>query len=204
MTDADAELGGRLPLLDPAAYTPAQERVAKLMDASTGKLGREVGFRCKAEDGRFIGPFNPTLRSPDMGLTFVQLQIDEGKYTDLSERVRQVVILSVGSVWRAPYEIYAHEAAARAAGLSEACARALAAGASCQELAPEEEVAQRLALALTADHAVADPLYREGVRHLGEKGLVDLVVLAGCYHTVCGLLNMFAIPAPGDAAPAKE
>jgi hypothetical protein len=34
--------------------------------------------------------------------------------------------------------------------------------------------------------------------------LVDLVVLAGCYHTVCGLLNMFAVPVPGDATPAKE
>ena len=155
MIDADDRLGGRLPLLDPAAYTPAQERVAKLMEASTGKLGREVGFRYKAEDGRFIGPFNPMLRSPGMGLTFAQLQIDEGKHTDLSERVRQVVIFSVGSVRRAPYELYAHEAAARAAGLSEACARALAAGEPCEDLAPED-AARRLALALTAGHAVDD------------------------------------------------
>ena len=40
-----------------------------------------------------------------------------------------------------------------------------------------------------------DDLYREGVAVFGEAGLVDLAVLAGCYALVCGLLNLFAIPA---------
>ena len=44
--------------------------------------------------------------------------------------------------------------------------------------------------------AVDDDLYVDVLRHFGEKGLVDFAVLAGCYHLVCGLLNLFAIPAP--------
>jgi 4-carboxymuconolactone decarboxylase len=156
----------------------------------------KVGFASKTSDGRFIGPFSPLLRSPDIALTFLQLQFDEAKHTSLSERVREVVILSVGSVWKAPYELYAHEAVARDAGLSSGCVEALAAGDPCRELAADEEVAQRLTLALTAGRAIDDHLYTEALRQFGEKGLVDLAILAGCYQLVCGLLNVFAIPAP--------
>ncbi len=113
--------------------------------------------------------------------------------------MRQVVILSVGSVWKSPYELYAHAAAARHAGLSAACVAALVAGEPSPELAAEETIAQRLASTLAAEHAVDDDLYAEALRRLGEKGLVDIAVLAGCYHLVCGLLNLFAIPAPKPA-----
>ena len=41
-----------------------------------------------------------------------------------------------------------------------------------------------------------DGLYAEALKRFGEKGLVDLVVLAGCYDLVCRLLDLFAVPAP--------
>ena len=196
MPDPEAWLGGRLPLLDQASLAPAQKTFCDRMDASLGSWADKVGFARKTAENRFIGPFNPMLRSPDIALTFLQLQSDEGKHTSLPERVRQVVVLSVGSVWKAPYELYAHAAAARHAGLSEACVAALMAGASSPELAAEETVAQRLALALVAGHAIDDSLYADALKHFGEKGLVDFAVLAGCYQLVCGLLNLFAVPAP--------
>ena len=59
-------------------------------------------------------------------------------------------------------------------------------------------------LALTVEHAVGDALYAEGLQRFGEKGLVDLVILAGCYHTVCGMLNLFAVPAPDGARGSEE
>ena len=185
-------LGGRLPLLDKADLNPAQKKLWETMGGDAGQLG----YDSKTSDGRFIGPFNPMLRSPDIAMTFQQLQTDEGKYTSLSDRVRQVVILSIGSVWKAPYELYAHSAAARHAGFSKTCATALAAGHPSPELSAEETLAQRLSLALAAGHAVDDGLYADALKQFGEKGLVDFAVLAGCYHLVCGLLNLFAIPAP--------
>ena len=201
---ADAWLGGRLPLLDPDTLTPSQRPVWDRLDATLGRWADEVGFESKTGDGRFIGPFNPVLRSPDVGWSFVRLQLDETKHTSLSERVREVVILSVGSVWKAPYELYAHAAAARRAGFSQMAIERLATGSACEELAAEEDVAQRLTLALSVDHAVGDALYAEGLQHFGETGLVDLVILAGCYHTVCSMLNLFAIPAPGAGHPSDK
>ena len=196
MADPEDRLGGRLPLLDGADLAPEQKALWDKMDLTMGSWAREVGFESKTSDDRFIGPFNPILRSPAIAQTFLQLQSDEEKNTDLSERVRQVVILSVGSVWNSPYELYAHTAAARHAGLSETCVAALAAGEPSPELAAEERIAQRLALTLTAKRAVEDALYAEALRSFGEKGLVDFTVLAGCYDLVCGLLNLFTVPAP--------
>lgn len=196
MSNADASLGGRLPLLDRADLTDAQKVLWDEMDTTMSAEVIRTGAETKTSNDRFIGPFNPMLRSPEIARTFLQLQLDEGKHTSLSARVRQVVILSVGSVWKAPYELYAHAAAARHAGFSDPCVAALVAGASSSELATEEVTAQRLALALAGRHAADDDLYAEALRHFGEKGLVDFAVLAGCYHLVCSLLNLFAVPAP--------
>ncbi|WP_428483274.1 carboxymuconolactone decarboxylase family protein [Rhodopila sp.] len=199
MPDPDAWLGGRLPLLDAISLSPAQKTLWDRMDATMGRWAGKTGFDSKTFDNCFIGPFNPMLRSPDIALTFVQLQMDESKHTSLSDRVRQVVILSVGSVWKAHYELSAHAAAACHAGFSDTCVEALVAGHITPEFAADEAIAQRLALVLTAGHAVDDELFTEALRHFGETGLVDFAVLAGCYHLVCGLLNLFAVPAPRPA-----
>jgi 4-carboxymuconolactone decarboxylase len=67
--------------------------------------------------GKFIGPFNATLRSPTVAGAFLELQASEERHTSLPDRVRQVVILAVGAVWAADYEIYAHSAVARHCGI---------------------------------------------------------------------------------------
>src|SRR5260370_38811631 len=72
----------------------------------------------QSADGTLIGPFNPLLECPEISASFWDWQHAEGRYTTLSAREREVVILAVGAVWRASYELYAHSAAARTAGLS--------------------------------------------------------------------------------------
>jgi 4-carboxymuconolactone decarboxylase len=55
--------------------------------------------------------------------------------------VRQVVILAVGAVWRSAYELYAHSAAARTAGLPDQVVRALTAGQRPGELSAAGQTA---------------------------------------------------------------
>ncbi len=118
------------------------------------------------------------------------------KHTSLNKRVHEVVILSTGAVWQSPYELYAHSAVARRAGLPEAAIQALVAGQSSHELTPEEQVAHRFARKLTLDRKVDADLYREAEAAFGRTGLVDIVYLVGMYLLTCALLNAFEIPAP--------
>jgi 4-carboxymuconolactone decarboxylase len=120
----------------------------------------------------------------------------EEKHTSLDERVRQVVILAIGAVWKSDYELYAHSAAARKAGLSENAIRTLATGGLPDDLSYREKVAQRYARQFSAEHRVDSALYRSAVQTFGEQGVVDLTYLIGIYHITCGLLNSFEIPAP--------
>ncbi len=68
-------------------------------------------------------------------------------------------------------------------------------------MSPEEQVAQRFTRQLVAERRVDDDVYRAAEDAFGRKGLVDLVVLSGCYLTVCSMLNAFAIPAPPGDGP---
>src|ERR1700683_5187024 len=149
-------LGGRLPLLDPAKLSETQREVYDRANATMVPWAEAARFQSKTADGRLIGPFNPVLFAPEMATCFADLQAAEARYTPLSERVRQVVILAVGAVWKADYELYAHSAVARKAGLSEAAIRSLARGGHPEDLSDEERVAQRFVRQLTAETSVEE------------------------------------------------
>ncbi len=156
-----------------------------------------VPFRSRDDNGRLIGPFNPVLYSPEVASGFLDMQAAERQHSSLPARVREVVILSVGAVWRAEYELYAHAAAARQAGMSEATANLLAQGEICDDLSADEKVAQQFSLKLASEHRVEDQLFEHAKRSFGLQGVVDMAILIGNYCTTCALLNAFNIPAPG-------
>jgi 4-carboxymuconolactone decarboxylase len=195
---ADA-LGGRLPLTDPATLTGEQRALFGRMMARIVPWAHEAGFQSTAGDGPLIGPFNPALLNPAVTASMLDLSVAERTHTSLSDRVREVVILAVGAVWQADYEVYAHVALARTAGLSEQAARMIAAGEEPTELSEHEAIAQRLTTALSATHRVDDALYRQAENAFGAHGLVDIAFLIGIYHAVCATLTLFSIPAPGQA-----
>ena len=194
------KLGGRLPLLDPLALSAAQKEIYDRINATFVSWSDDIHFQAKTDDERLIGPFNPILYSPGISSSFLDLHDAEEKHTSLDERVRQVVILSVGSVWKSDYELYAHSAAARKAGISASAIRTLAAGGLPDDLSEQEKVAQRYARQFSAKHRVDADLYSAAVHAFGEHGVVDLTYLIGIYHITCGLLNSFDIPAPDRGA----
>jgi 4-carboxymuconolactone decarboxylase len=132
------------------------------------------GFAATTDGERLIGPFNPSLLSPEMATQSLKLQATEEQYTSLDERARQIVILTVGAVWQAPYELYAHAAAAHHAGLAESTVAELIAGGEPDALTDPEKTAHRLARALsTASRRPRSLPSRRGNirrrRHFGDR-----------------------------------
>ena len=85
----------------------------------------DTGFHSTTDDGRFIGPFNPALLNPAMTSASAEPVIGREGAHVIKRAVREVVILAVGAVWQSEYELYAHSAAARKAGISEDAVRVL-------------------------------------------------------------------------------
>ena len=157
----DNQLGGRLPLVDPATMTSAQRKLFNELNATWVVVAQGLGVQATTADGRLIGPFNALLLHPEVAEKLSAFQVAEAKYTTLSKRVREVVIIAVGSIWNAVYELYAQKATARKLGFSDAAIDALA---NCEvpeeELSEEEIIATRLTHQLVGHHRVEDVLYR--------------------------------------------
>ena len=95
-------LGGRLPLYDGEALDPAQIKLFDQLMTTAVPWAERASFQARTEAGQLIGPFNPALLTPASSSAFFELQLAEQKHTSLSERSREVVILTVGAVWQAP------------------------------------------------------------------------------------------------------
>lgn len=193
-----SQLGGRIPLLDADALDAPQRELFDYLQTRVAPWADAAGFRSTTADGKFIGPFNAALRSPTVAGAFLQLQASEERHTSLSDRVRQVVILAVGAAWAADYEIYAHSAVARHCGIPDDAVRRLAAGDLPDTLGDDEKIAYRFTQQLSTSHRVDDATFTEARKAFGDRGITDMLVLAGTYYTVCGLLNAFDVPAPTD------
>lgn len=183
-------------LFGPDAVTASQGELFDRIIVTWLPWAQRSGFAATADHGRLIGPFNPSLVNPDIATALLNLQAAEEQYTSLNERARQVVMLAVGAVWRATYALYAHCAVARHAGLAESVVAEPAAGGLPESLTDAETIAHRLARALSTTHRVDDQLYQQAEKLLGTAGVFEVAVLTGIYHTVCGILQAFDIPAP--------
>ena len=193
------EKNTRLPLLDPAALNPDQRELYERMQRSMLPWARKSGFAAEASNDRLLGPFNAFLYSPELGAVQLSYLKTEQDATCLDARVREVVILTVCSVFQSKYELYAHRAVAAGNELAAEDIEALATGqdpGAGTKLHPRELIAQKFVRAIAAEHRASPELYREALDAFGHKGLVDMLHLAGIYMTVSSLLNAFEVPEP--------
>ena len=196
MTEPSHTLGGRLPLADPTTLTGTQRDLFNTVNATQVPWANAAGLQATTADGQLIGPYNSFLLHPEVAAKILEFSAAEKTHTTLSQRVHEVVIIAVGAVWGADYELYAHTTLARNAGLSEDAVAILANGGIPDGMSEHEKIAARLARELSTHHRVDDKLYREAEQAFGTTGLFDIAALIGQYHTVCTALTLFEVPAP--------
>jgi 4-carboxymuconolactone decarboxylase len=149
-----------------------------------------------APDGSLLGPFNALLFSPVLGAAQLGVFRADKRSTSLSPRVHEIVVLTVGAAWNSDYELYAHSAVARTAGLPDAAIQALVSGQPPDLPSEQEASAYEFTRQLTHGHRIEPEAYARAARAFGHKGLVDMVLLIGLYLTTCSLINAFEVPAP--------
>jgi 4-carboxymuconolactone decarboxylase len=91
----------------------------------------------------------------------LEFQVAESGNTSLSPSVREVVIIVLGSVYGADYELYAHKSVARTAGLADDHVLALSGGNIPEGLGEHEKLAARLTLAMATRRHIDEELYQE-------------------------------------------
>lgn len=144
----------------------------------------------QAARGRISPLYQVLLNSPRIAQGWEQMLSAVRNHNSLPAALRELVILRVAVLNRAPYEFEAHVPHARAAGVSQSqidAMRALPLAADAP-LAPAERVAIALTDAMTREIDVSDALYDEVRRHFGAQGQLDLVATIAAYNMVSRLL----------------
>ncbi|MFJ4654427.1 hypothetical protein ACIP5Y_24420 [Nocardia sp. NPDC088792] len=155
-------------------------------------------------DGAFVGPWSVLLRFPDLARPLSEFIALTPRLPGLSERVRQVVILTVGAHFGVADRLSAHVFPDARAGLCSDQIAALSVGARPADLGEDELLAADVALALARGGAVPGPLYDTAVARFGREGF-DAVVFLTIHCLILGaLLNAYDVPVRNAAAPREK
>ena len=200
MSETSELVGGRLTVIEPKNLETEQRSLYDFIDQKFVPWSQKAKFAIKIDDGRLVGPFNTFLYSPQVSTAFLEFMEAETQFSTLTARVREVVTLTCGAFWNAKYELYAHSALARKAGLSEQTIRALATGQPPEALSADEMLAHDFTRQLITEHRVSEDLYGRAEAAFGKTQLVNMTFLIGHYLLTAALLNTFETPAPDQQA----
>jgi 4-carboxymuconolactone decarboxylase len=140
------------------------------------------------------GPFNVLLRSPEMGDLAQQFGASMRFHAALPKPALETVIILTARYWMAQFEWTAHKRAALQAGVSPAIVDAIARGKRPTAMDPDIEAAYTFIVELLKTRQVSDATFLAAKSRFGEKGVVDMIGLAGWYSTVSMALNVDRYP----------
>ena len=185
----------RLDLIAPADLDDAQRAV---YDAITGgpRASQKRLVPITDEAGRLAGPFAIMLLTPEVGNAMQEAGAKVRFAAALSDRERELAILTVAGELRSDFERLAHEPAARQAGLTQTQLNTVLAGRIPAGLTEEEALICRLAQVMTADRNLPDEDYDQGLRALGRERLATLTWLVGYYSALALALAVFRPEVP--------
>ncbi|HWE48881.1 MAG TPA: carboxymuconolactone decarboxylase family protein [Bryobacteraceae bacterium] len=179
--------GGRFRPLTYEEMTPAQKTM--------------IDHLLSGERGGTGGPFNVTLRSPEMGDIAQNLGAYLRYHSSLPRKLNEFAIVITGRIWKSQYEFYAHSPLAIQAGMSPAIIEAVAAGKRPTGMQPDEEAIYNFCTELQTTRQVSDATFKAVVDKFGERGAVDLIAVQGYYNFVSMVLNVDKYPLPDGVAP---
>lgn len=164
-------------------------------------LGEDV---MKISSVGLAGPYNPMMRSPEMGRHLFDLMGYLRLRTSVPIRLNELAILIIGRQWRSQVEWYAHVPIALKNGLPQHVIDDLRQKRRPAKMAADEAIVYDFVTELMEKHEVSDVTFAAAKKLLGEQGVVDLTVVAGTYVTVAGLLAVSeAMPPEGKELQFK-
>lgn len=173
--------------LTPEDLAPEASSVRDAILLSRAAVVKTIGL--VRPDGSLRGPFDPLLRTPEIGDVVQQLGIVVRSASSLSPAVCETVILTVVAEWECSFEWHAHSMLAVRSGLLEATdVSRLAAGQppsvdaqlKAAWMFTRQQIRRRACDAETMERALAE---------FGERGVVELTVLVAYYVLVCMLMR---------------
>jgi 4-carboxymuconolactone decarboxylase len=184
------------PLVDrmppiPASQMTAEQRAA----AAEVAAGRR---------GALIGPFIPSLRSPEFMRRLQRLGEFLRYDNALGARLSEMLILLVARQWTQQFEWHVHAPIAQESGIADEVIDAIAHGRRPLTMTDDQALVHDMFEELHRNRSVSDGTYARAVAAFGEQGVVELVGIIGYYSTLAMIMNVAQTQVPpGGPEPLR-
>lgn len=177
----------RVPPLDPGRLGPEARRIH---DEIAGPRG-----------GTVAGPFGIWMNVPAIADKANQFGNAIRLHGRLDKRLFELMVLLIARHWGAQYEWFAHEEAARRAGLAGEVIEAVRARRVPPSLREDERLIYDIITEINTTRALSQASYDRALAALGLELLIELVTAAGFYTVAAMMINVFDAPVPGGERP---
>ncbi len=116
--------------------------------------------------------------------------------------IREVMILRVGHLAEAHYEVHHHRRIAREAGVSENSITAATIGPSAPGISDEESLAMQVVDELMQSKRLSPALFDRVAQKHGPRTVTEMILLVGFYTMASMFLNSFEVDIEPSAVPA--
>lgn len=171
---------------------------ADLQSAET----RPLVDRIVAERGHVLHLYQMLLHSPPLAEGWLGYLTKVRQQLSIDGALRELVIMHVAHVNRAPYEADQHAPIALKEGLSQAQLDALPLWEGSALFSPLQQAALGLADAMTRDVQVPPAVLNAVRAHLDDRQTVELVATIAAYNMVSRFLEALQIHTTDDRPPA--
>lgn len=174
------------------------EQRRALYDAIVGgpRASGQPAFRLTDDAGRLEGPFNAMLVNPTLGVVVQELGAAIRYRTALSDRSREIAILTLAVERGSEFEWYAHERVAQRVGLTTGELAALRDGTDDAAFSLAERLVRRGVVSLCRDRDLSDDIYAALIEAIGYEQVGELLTLTGYYELLALSLQVWRTPLP--------
>jgi alkylhydroperoxidase family enzyme len=168
----------------------------ELYDAIAGGPRAKNPFGIADAGGALDGPFNAMLLHPPVGDAEQRLGAAIRYRGSLSDRAREIAVLTVAASVHSGFEQYAHEHLGRELGLTDGEIEALRAGRLPELADPEEAAVAEFTRSILDTGTLDDDQFARAGATLGTGKLYELSTVIGYYRMIALQLRIFGVDAP--------
>ena len=141
------------------------------------------------------------LHSPDLAARVAHTGTYVRFNFDMSEALKETIIITTAREIRSQYEFSAHARLARQAGVSDDTIKAIANGSAPAGLSGDEELLVRYVKELVQNHKITDQTFNAVKDKFGTQRTVEITGLVGHYLLVGQILLAFEVDLPDGVEP---
>jgi 4-carboxymuconolactone decarboxylase len=143
-----------------------------------------------------IGPYSLILHMPEVAQKVEALRIYLRDEASLSQKLQELVMISVAREMSCAFIWYAHAAAARQAGVRDDIVDNIREKHALANLDPEEQTVVDFTRELLQHRKVSRPTFDAATTRFGPRGVMTLTNLIACYAVLAYNMNAYELEAP--------